>query len=70
MFACGESDSSHALPSTPEPTVAIEIGETGSPDTAPSALAVPESSAESNREALIALYNATDGPNWTNTPTG
>ena len=36
------------------------------PGTASSPSAAPVTSAESDREALIALYNATDGPNWTN----
>ena len=38
------------------PTAALE----------PPATPFPETSAETDREALVALYNATDGPNWTN----
>ena len=64
-LACGGSDSSGGLSSTAEPTVGIETSATDSPDTAPSPTAETMTSAESDREALIALYNATDGPNWT-----
>ena len=65
-FACGGSDSPDDPASTVDPTDASEVGGAGSPDAAPSSSAVSVTSAESDREALIALYNATDGPNWTN----
>ena len=45
---------------TPTPTATTVPTPTATPEPTP----VPRSS-ESDREALIALYHATDGPNWT-----
>ena len=68
-LACGGSDSSDAPSPTTEPaerTVPTETGGSDSPGAAISPTAEPTTGAESDREALVALYNATDGPNWTN----
>ena len=39
---------------------------TATPSPTPTPTPIPSGSAATDREALIALYNATDGPNWTN----
>ena len=68
-LACGGSDSSDATSPTAEqaePTVPAQTGDSGSPGATASLTAGPTTSPETDREALIALYNATDGPNWTN----
>ncbi len=68
-LACGGSDSSDATSPTAEPaepTVPTETGDSDSPAAATSPTAEPTTSPESDREALIALYDSTDGPNWTN----
>ena len=64
-------------PASPKPTrpsasatTAVPPRQTGDPmpeDVAPtSTLLVPPVSSQAQREALVALYNATDGPNWEN----
>ena len=68
-LACGGSDSSDATSPTAEqaePTVPTETGDSDSPGATPSLTAGPTTSPETDRDALIALYNATGGPNWTN----
>ena len=72
-LACGGSDSSVATSPTAEqaePTVPTETGDSDSPGATPSLTAGPTTSPETDQEALIALYKATGGPNWTNTPIG
>ena len=67
-LACGGSDSSDATSPTAEPaerTVPSETGGSDSPGATASLTAGPTTSPETDREALIALYNSTDGPNWT-----
>ena len=67
-LACGGSGSSDATSPTAEqaePTVPTETGDSDSPGATASLTAGPTTSPETDREALIALYNSTDGPNWT-----
>ncbi len=67
-LACGGSGSSDASSPTAEPaerTVPTETGGSDSPAAATSPTAESATSPESDREALVALYNATGGPNWT-----
>ncbi len=63
-----ESDATSAGPALePAPTAAPAA--TPKPTAAATRALIPaldSTSAETDREALIALYNATDGPNWTN----
>ena len=67
-FACGEPDPSDdpspetgPSPTAGRPSAADEPPTPGLPPTAVSA-----TTPETDREALVALYNATDGPNWSN----
>ena len=63
-----ESDTTSTGPALePAPTAAAAA--TPKPTTAATRELIPapdETSAETDRKALVALYNATDGPNWTN----
>ena len=65
-FACGEPDPSDdpspetgPSPTAGRPSAADELPTPGLPPTAVSA-----TTPETDREALVALYDATDGPNW------
>ena len=64
--AIGEQGASSSEPDTaPAPTAAAAAPVPTAAAAAP-APTPGSTSAETDREALIALYNATDGPNWTN----
>ena len=67
LLACGGSDEPEGRASsgqtTAEPTT--ESAEPSPTSRATTAAPIAQTSPETDREALIALYNATDGPNWT-----
>ena len=69
LAACGSDEPSGATgpdrtASTPASGAAPTATDTPEPATAPPVLG--QTSAETDREALVALYNATDGENWRN----
>ena len=65
--AIGEQGASSSEPDTvPAPTAAAAAPAPTATATRESTPAPDSTTAETDREALIALYNATDGPNWTN----
>ena len=66
LVACGGSDEPTDVPSSGQATAAPTT-EGAEPSPTPRATAVPplaQTSPETDREALVALYNATGGPNW------
>ena len=66
LLACGGSDEPERRASVANPTAAL-TRQTVSPTITPRPTARPpmaQTSPESDREALVALYNATGGPNW------
>ena len=72
-LACGLEEPtptpSPPIEPTPTPSPTIEPTATPSPtiEPTPTPSPTPETtSTETDREVLVALYNATDGPNWTN----
>ena len=81
LLACGGSDEPTDRPSSERATAAPEgsasSGQTtaepttasAEPSPTPAATAAPpmvQTSSETDREALVAFYNATGGPNWNN----
>ena len=75
LLACGSEEPtptpSPTIEPTPTPAPTIEPTATPSPTIEPTPMPTPSptpetTSTETDREALVALYNATDGPNWTN----
>ena len=66
LLACGGSDEPGGRASSGQ-TTAEPTTESAEPSPTPrvtTAAPIAQTSPETDREALIALYNATDGPNW------
>ncbi|MDD9994217.1 MAG: hypothetical protein OXS35_00510, partial [Dehalococcoidia bacterium] len=62
--ACSDKE-----PTTEETTVSDAVATETAPqarDAIPSPIPLPEGIIETDREALVALYNATEGPDWNN----
>ena len=69
LLACGGEGSSE-LPDADRaatPTLATSAASTPTTSETTASIATPDqTSVETDRAALVAFYNATDGPNWTN----
>ena len=67
LLACGGSDAPTMVQTSSERATAGPTTEVAEPSPTPKATARPplaQTSPETDRAALVALYNATGGPNW------
>ena len=64
--ASGQAASSSPAGATPSPTPKATAAPTKESSTPTARPPLAQTSPETDREALVALYNATDGPNWGN----
>ncbi len=68
--ASGQAASSSPAGATPSPTPKATAAPTKESSTPTARPPLAQTSPETDREAFVALYNATDGPNWGNNTTG